>query len=313
MVTEQDLDFETPQHWPSLHEWRACAPPTDASALKRWIHFQYFPTQQDQRISLQIDRLLDRHVALNARWLAVSGESTIGKSEAITAILLRRAMTQAQTWYERDDEGALHVPYVYVVATSPSTLDLLGGICEFVGLPSEGKEHDLLKRLRKNLPRLGTILIVVDEAQMFRRKSSGASTVTDNLRNVLHLPVPFVFVGVELDNSALLRDWGVNNDTVRQLRRRHDMVAVQRLVGSSGVAEIKALVTAFGKRMRRIDGLGVTVLEDTKVLAQLAVATEGRPGSMLEALKSATVLAVNDGLDLGAEHVLQSLGEVDES
>ncbi len=309
-MVNQDLNFETPQHWVRLHEGRTCDPPKDSVALERWIHFQYVPTRQDAAIEEAIDRLLKRHVALNARWLAVDGESTIGKSEAITAILLRRAMAQPDRWYQRADTGALHVPYVYVVATSPSTLDLLRDICEFLGLPTEGKEHEVLKRLKKNLPRLGTRLIVVDEGQMFRRKSAGASTVTDNLRNLLHLSVPFVFVGVDLGASALLRDWGVNNDTARQLRRRHDMVSLQRLTGPQGVAQIKELVTAFGRRMRRVEGLRTTGLNDSTILAELAIRSEGRPGTMLETLKNAAVLAIHADGDISAQRLDASLPPV---
>lgn len=306
MVTPR-LDFEAPEHWASLHAERTGAPPSDLIALESWIHCQYVPTQQHIGLERGIDRLLARHVGRNARWLAVSGESTIGKSEAITAILLRRAMTHSRPWYQRGPGGALCVPYVYVVATSPSTLDLLKDICEFLGLPTEGKEHDLLKRLRTNLIRLDTRLIVVDEAQMFRRKSSGASTVTDNLRNLLHLPVPFVFVGVDLPASALLRDWGINNDTVRQLRRRHDFVSMQRLTGTSGVAQIKDFVTAFGRRMLRIDGVKVSGLSDPASLAELAIRSEGRPGTMLETLKNAAVLAVRGDGDLTAQRIDESL------
>jgi hypothetical protein len=306
-VVNPDLNFETPQHWVRLHEGRNCDPPTDSVALEHWIHLQYVPTRQDADIDEAIDRLLKRHVGLNARWLAVDGESTIGKSEAITAILLRRAMAHPDRWYQRGDTGALHVPYVYVVATSPSTLDLLRDICEFLGLPTEGKEHEVLKRLKKNLSRLGTILIVVDEAQMFRRKSAGASTVTDNLRNVLHLSVPFVFVGVDLGASALLRDWGVNNDTARQLRRRHDLVPLQRLTGPTGVAQIKEFVTAFGRQMLRVKGLRATGLSDPIILTELAIRSEGRPGTMLETLKNAAVLAIHADGDISTQHLNASL------
>lgn len=308
-MVSPDVDFGNPLAWPDIHAQHTGPPPVDPSALAAWIHLQYVPTRQDADLEEAVDALVRRHVGRNRRWLAVDGEATIGKSDAVTAVLLRRAMTGKRTWYRRTDTGSLYVPYVYVVATSPSTADLLRDVCAFLGLPTEGKEHDLLKRLRDNLPRLGTIVIVVDEAQMLRRKSAGASTVTDNLRNVVHLPVPFVFVGVDLGASALLRDWGANNDTVRQLRRRHDMLALKRLVGPSGVEQINTFVTAFGRRMSVIENFGLSGLAHPAMLAELAIRSEGRPGAMLEILKSAAVCAIHGDGDLSADRIDECLPE----
>lgn len=307
------IGFDDPHDWATVHRRRTGTPPNDQAALEHWIHTQYVPTQHERDLDQALDRLLSMHVGLTKRWLAVDGEATIGKSHTVTALCLRRAMQHPLAWYERTASGFLHVPYIYVEATSSSTRGLLRSVAEFCGIPGTGSEEDLLRRLKSTLPLLGTVAVIVDEAQMFRRKSAGASTVTDNLRSILKLPVAFVFVGINLGDSALLRDWGINNDTVRQLRRRHDMVPLTRLSGPSGVTEILRIVRAFGKRLLDIDGVSLTGLHDAEVLRQLAICGEGRPGTMLETLKHAAVLAVQADGDVSAERITECLPEPPES
>lgn len=142
------------------------------------------------------------------------------------------------------------------------------------------------------LPQLGTRLIVVDDAQMFRRRSENASRVTDGLRVALHLPVPFAFVGIDLHSSALLYRSTRNNDTARQLERRHLPVVLAPL-DRSETRPVMRLIADYKKRISQIPDLDTTAaFSDLTALAHVVGACEGRPGSLLSALKRATAEAI---------------------
>ncbi len=302
------LRFTRPRDWPAIHQSRTTPPPADPGDIVTWIHCQAAPTGQFAAISKALDGVLRSHCGTNERWLAISGEPHLGKTHAITSLLLRRAMNDKRGWFSRGKSGHLHVPYVYVTAAPDGQArGLLASIAEFCGIPSAGqKEQDLLALLDRLLPTLGTKAVVVDDANNYRRASANASRLTDGLRNVIHLPVPLVFVGVDLHRSALLLDPGRNNDTVQQLARRNTMLRLFALRGVGDEGEAKRFIVGMAKRLRLIDSLDLRGLQDAAALARLLALCEGRPGSVLETLQNAAVAAVTEDSVLSGDRLIDA-------
>src|SRR5580765_6561515 len=107
-------NFANPEVWPEVHAARLAEPPIDPLALARWIHLQTVTTGHMRALDEALARLRLRHLGHTERWLAVSGESDLGKSQAITTLMLREAMSSPEPWFARRRDGSLHVPFVYV-------------------------------------------------------------------------------------------------------------------------------------------------------------------------------------------------------
>ena len=302
--------FDHPAEWPALHRARTGPPPADPAALPQWIHLQHVPTQHGKALTGALDKVMRRHVGPTERWLGVSGEAHLGKTQTITAALLDLAMRSDVGWQQRRRSGYAYIPCVYVCAQpNHHVKGLLGAVATFCGIPwrTSDSEQALHERLTEVLPELGTRVIAVDDAQFYRRVSPTVSRTTDSLRNLLRLPAPIVFVGINLEGSALLWDPGMNNDTVRQLRRRHDFLPVGRLAGPSGVSEVRRMLAHFGRRMREIPDMTTPGLDDGKVVSALATCCEGRPGTILETLKHAATVAAGTDRVLSADVIREAL------
>ncbi|WP_185995569.1 AAA family ATPase [Nocardioides campestrisoli] len=298
------LSVADPATWMRLHHLQTSLPPDRAPALYEWIHAQHLPTAYERDLAAAFDKLTRQHLGTNETWLAVSGPSHLGKSTAITRVLLDRATAHPQPWRTRTKDGYLHTPCVYVEAGSKQEArGLLASVARFCALPDTGSEKELHQMLGRLLPAMGVELVVVDDAQMYRRVSDSASRLTDGLRTLLHLPVPFAFVGIDLDRSALLRDPGRNNDTAQQLRRRHIGLRLNP-IRTNDARTVVRLIASFVARMRAIEHLHLACLQDPRLQLRLVADLEGRPGSILNTLKRAAVegLADNDGI-VTADHV----------
>lgn len=309
------LLYAEPDQWATIHKLQGSPPPLDAHERNVWIHTQHIATPYEPSLGKALDKLMRHHVGTNECWLAVSGASHLGKSTAIAQLLLGKAMARADQWRTRTSEGYLHTPYVYVEVTSKEEArGLLASIARACGLPDSGTEKDLHKMLSSLLPLLGVRLIVVDDAQMLRRVSDVASRLTDGLRHLLHLPVPFVYVGIDLERSALLRDPGRNNDTVYQLQRRALQLRLTPISACGGEGQIVDLVRGYARQVRSVPELRTDCLRDPRLMAALAGKVEGRPGSLLNTLKRASIeaLALNDGV-ITADLVMDEASSVIES
>jgi hypothetical protein len=285
------LSFADPDHWQAIHNLRTMTPPTTSVDLYSWIHAQHVATHYEAQIEGALDKVMRQHTGTNECWLAISGPSHLGKSTAITQVLLARAMKDAHLWRQRNHDSFLQTPYVYVEAASKQEArGLLAAIARVCSLPDAGSEKDLHQMLSHVLPSLGVRLIVVDDAQMYRRVSDNASRLTDGIRNLLHLPVPLVFVGIDLESSALLRDPGRNNDTVLQLQRRRIQINLSPLRAGEERVAFEA-ITRLDRRMRHVPGLKPQYL-DHHLLRDLLLHLDGRLGSILNTLKRACVEAI---------------------
>lgn len=291
--------YDRLDQWLDFHQFRTGPPPADLNDLCTWIHALHIPGPFEPAIANGFDRVMRHHTGGNECWLGITGPAHLGKTRAVTSILMHRALAEPDRWRTRNPRGYLWTPYVYVEAASnQEARGLLASIARACGLPDEGNEKDLHQMLSALLPELGVRLIAVDDAQMFRRRSDNASRVTDGLRTLLHLPVPFAFVGVDLHSSALLYRSTRNNDTALQLERRHMPLALQPMPSDQPADAIR-LIRGFKHRLSAIDDLDLSpALRDPNVLSFAVGACEGRPGSLLNALKRAAIeaLVLNDGV-----------------
>ena len=292
------FSYSQVDQWREFHAFRNGPPPSGDDHLYAWIHALHVSGPFEAKIGAGFDRVQRQHTGSNEAWLGISGPAHLGKTRAVTNVLMTRALAEPDRWRTRSKGGGLHTPYLYVEAASnQEARGLLASIARGCGLPDQGSEKDLHGMLTAVLPQLGTRLIVVDDAQMFRRRSENASRVTDGLRVALHLPVPFVFVGIDLHSSALLYRSTRNNDTARQLERRH-IPLVLRALDRSETRPAMRLIAEYKKKVIQIAGLDATAaFSDLAALAHVVGACEGRPGSLLSALKRATTeaLATNAG------------------
>ncbi|HTW16165.1 MAG TPA: AAA family ATPase [Nocardioides sp.] len=262
----------------------------------------------EDQIAVAIDRLLRQHTGTNRRWLAIEGPSLLGKSSAITAVLLDRAMAHPQ-WRTQSPEGRQQTPYIYLASqTNQTSKAYLVAIARACGLPADGDEHRLHNRLSELLLAHGVELIVVDDGHFCRRISDQASRLSDGLRALLDLPVPIVVVGIDLSRSAWLRDPGRNNDSAQQLRRRANRLVLLPLHRDRGPKPAD-LFAALLRHLQRIEGFHAPGL-NPETMFWLTTRLEGLTGSMLEAVKTAAVEAIWDnGRALTKDHLYAAVGD----
>lgn len=299
------LSFEDPSHWRDIDALRRQPPPTNQGELANWIHYQSVGTPHSAEIKRRIDWLRSQHGGGSQPWVAISGEAHLGKTNAITRVLLENALKAELSWMAYQDNDFQYLPYVFVTAgPQGEALALMRSIAHFCGLPSTGKNtQDLHRTLSTVLPSLGTEVVVIDDAHFLRRVGASASRVTDGLRNLLHLPVAFVFVGVDLHRSALLRDPGRNNDSVRQLQRRAHGVVLSPLDRPQDATALKRAISTLAARLSEVKELGLDGIHDPVSLRALVQAYDYRPGSILEALKRSAVEALSDDGVISAERL----------
>lgn len=294
--------------WRAIHRLRTAAPPEqDGPEMEAWIHTLHVPVYESQ-IATAVDRLVRQHTGTNRRWLAIDGPSHLGKSSAITALLLARAMAHPH-WRTRSPEGRLQTPFIYLASqTNQTSKAYLVAMARACGLPADGDEPRLHYRLSELLPVHGVQLIVIDDGHFCRRTSDHASRLSDGLRALLDLPVPIAVVGIDMDRSAWLRDPGRNNDSAQQLRRRANRLVLRPLRRDSGPRPA-ALLAALLRNLLRIDGFQAPGL-NAQTMFWLTTRLDGSTGSILEAVKSAAVEAISDnGRVLTKDHLHAAVGD----
>lgn len=303
----QSIRFTDHESWTAIHRLRNAAPPEHAgSAMEAWIHTLHVPVYEVQ-IAAAVNQLLRQHTGTNRRWLAIEGPSHLGKSSAVTALLLRWAMDHPQ-WRTRSPQGRLQTPFIYLASqTNQTSKAYLVAIARACGLPADGDEPRLHLRLSELLLAHGVLVIVIDDGHFCRRTSDHASRLSDGLRALLDLPVPIVVVGIDIDRSAWLRDPGRNNDSAQQLRRRANRVVLRPLQRDAGPRPAD-LFADLSRSLHRIEGFQAPGLTP-ETMFWLTSRLEGSTGSILETVKSAAVEAICDNKRvLTRDHIYAAVG-----
>lgn len=300
--------FTDHDSWGHIHRMRTQPPPTAAGpGLEAWIHSLHVEVYEPL-IAAAVDQLIRQHTGTNRRWLTIEGPSHLGKSSAVTSLLLERAMPDLH-WRTRNAEGRLQTPYLYLASqTNQTSKAYLVAMARACGLPADGDEPRLHFRLSELLVAHGVRLIVIDDGHFCRRTSDHASRLSDGLRALLDLPVPIVVVGIDMDRSAWLRDPGRNNDSAQQLRRRANRLVLKPLRREDGPRPAD-LFAALGRQLRQIEGFQAPGLT-AESMFWLTARLEGSTGSILEAVKSAAVEAIWDNNRvLTEDHLRGVVGE----
>lgn len=302
------VSFADPSHWIYVHRVRSSLPPLDGAELVDWIHLQHVHGLYDRLIGQGLDRVIRTHRGTSEAWMGVSGPPHLGKTDAVTSVLLERSMA-AGRFGTKQATGHRHVPYVFVEASSnPTAKSVLSAVANFLGHDHRGDEEQLVRRLRPLWGPVGVQAVVIDEGQNFRRASAAATKTTDGLRRLTHLPVPVVFCGLDLDSSALLRTFHIRNDSVDQLRDRSQRVALKPMLDADGVAAIAEMLKLLGERLALIDRFRVPGLRDRTVVKDLIKSFDGRPGAILETVKEAASDVVNTDRILTADRLREAVG-----
>lgn len=276
----------------------------DAVQLGRWIRsIGPIETSDIQAIETDMRLLLDHNAtSVNAgrRWIAVNGPSLVGKTQSTTAAMLR---VHDDLLKHHHDPGqgirAEHIPVIFVSDAGASWPTLLRAIATFAGIPvvrsSPGSE--ILRQLRIVLPRLGTRMIVVDDAHMLRRVGA-ARDLTDNLKiTVDALPVSFVFAGAGLEHSALLKRTDRSEDEYSAAVQLAGRMHRRELVAFSDTDKVQMRawhrrIGALISRLELIEGLDSTELRSSTFAGNLFHMSGGRTGMSLELLKDAVIAAI---------------------
>lgn len=301
-----------------------CGLDGDVRALARWVAgIGPIPTSDIRDAYAEVIRMLDHNAGAtydDARWVAIDGPSHAGKTYTIIAVMLRindDLLSQA-TLSRVEGELVEHIPVIYVGDQGASSRGLVGSIAAAAGLfaTRSESEADILRRLRMRLPRLGCILIVVDEAHMLRRVGAGRD-LTDNLRRILSLPVSFVFTGAGLRDSALYRRTDITRvpnpeknmgrstntndgllehpeEAAMQLRNRMKAIRIRAFDGS-----VQKDVDAWSSRMHKlvtqidqISGFDASEILTADFATQLFNFTQGRTGSSFLLIKDVCEAAI---------------------
>lgn len=295
--------------WPLLRRRDSeDAPPCgidgDNVRLARWVSsIGPIETSDIQAIERDMRLLLEHNAsAVNAsrRWLAINGASLIGKTQATTAAMLR--VHDSLLGHSHEPGKGLraeHIPVIYISDVGAKWPSLLRSIADFAGIPvtRSSSGADTLRQLRTVLPRLGTRMIVVDDAHMLRRVGA-ARDLTDNLKMTLDaLPVSFVFAGAGLEYSALLKRTDRSEDEYSaavQLAGRMYRYNLETF-SDTDKPQMRAWHRRIGKLIKRlelIDGLDSTELRDSTFIANLFHLSGGRTGMSLDLLKDTTIAAI---------------------
>lgn len=304
------VNIENDAAWDALDQLSArrepFTPRDDPSEVVAWVQSVYVATSRDSELHEAIHLTLRRSGSTKRHWLGVDGAANSGKSEMLIrfALAYRKQSSRPDT----DATGYRHVPVIYVQADSGQQgAGLLRTIADAAGIPRQGNEDEVRRRLIHVLPLLGTVLVIVDDAHMLRRSSHRATKLTDSLRATLRIPVAFVFAGAGLHSSALLRVGGpVGYESTEQLYSRHTMLSLRPLTLSADRDFLRRLIGDYLKTLAcTLPHLDTPFRSDNAVLAKLVDATGGRVGSLMGLLKDGTVEALHRGTPLTSDLLLQ--------
>jgi hypothetical protein len=304
------LNIENRGDWEAYQ--RACerdrpfSPDDDPHSVQVAIHAIYVRTSRDDRLEQAVRTTMRRNSGTKRHWLAVDGPANLGKTESL--LRFSTELDSERRRHSRSSPTFALVPVIIVQADSGHQgAGLLRAIASFAGIPTNGNEDELRRRLTQVLPRLGTELIVVDDAHMLRRASTRATRLPDSLRANLRLPVTFIFAGAGLDSSALLRPGGgPGYESTEQLRRRHSFLALAPLVLPRDEQIYRTLLGEFLRSVHSlVPHVEMPFHRDPRCLRELMRLTGGHLGAFMGALKDATVEAVWETVPVTSELVLR--------
>ena len=279
--------------------------PTDTGAVISWIT-KLSPIETsdihniEQAMRAQIDRNQSR-LPGSRQILTIDGDAALGKTVSVITAMLRIHDDLLQSPPTPLPHATIdHYPVVYLSDVGASFPTLLKRIATFTSYTCYRKAtaDDLLHSLPTFLSRIGTQLIVIDDAHMLRRVGASRD-LTDNLKRLVDaLPASFVFVGAGLKKSSLYRS-AENTDeysAAEQLKRRIKEVTLTPL-GTSAASNKAWLrrIDRITNEISAIDGYDWQVLRDPDFLRELHHASAGSTGIAYELIKETLCRALRAG------------------
>lgn len=293
------LSVSTIDDWIYLNSVRKLALPIPEHPLLQdlWVRCIYVPTRRDKDLLKAISVARQRSGGTQRRWLGIDGHTDLGKTDLVINMAIEATNLEGGQVHYRDNHR-IHLPVLFVESDPKMDGDkLLKAICRFAHLPTDGDLSELGRRLKQELPRMGTVLIVIDDAHMLRRTSRTATALPDALRILLRLPVNFVYVGAGLENSALLKGGvGSGYESAKQVRTRSTRWDITALRKTADDDIYDDMVRKFaGKVKSGIPGMKFSGLHRPTVRTKIFTQCDGQHAKIYCLLKDATMHAINHG------------------
>lgn len=279
-----------------------------------WLSALHIPTEIDRSLDHSIRRTIGQTHGNERATLVVDGPGHLGKSWSVLNWAIRNSGVGAGGVPARRD-GYRSVRVGFIEAESGTKVPgLMASMCAFAGLVDTGNERRLRSRLDEHLPRLGTSVVIVDDAHMLKRKSRQATEVVDGLRAMLRLRTTFVFVMTDTRYAALshmVDDDMVSDASDAQIRARRLDLRLRPWRFPEDQHACRDAIKHFVGRARSVfPELSASGLKDRGTLNALVERSGGKPGQLFSALKSATGDALCSGSnDLSSDSIRRRVEE----
>lgn len=162
----------------------------------------------------------------------VDAKAGLGKTTAVLQFARSYHREQIELYSALTQEGNLRLPVAIVSLPGSVTIKGLNRLlCNFYGVPSRtGNTDDLRDRVLDAVLTCRTKVIVIDDIHFLNMNRHDHREVINHLKHLSStLPVVFVFVGVGIDRSGLLREGLVHeSEEQAQVARRWTRLSIDR-------------------------------------------------------------------------------------
>lgn len=232
---------------------------------------------------------LNRRQVSARRGMILSGASGTGKTTALTQL----GRTHERAVRKREPGLPHRLPVVYVTVPPAATARMLAvEFARFYGLEFSGRANlpDIVNAVCTTATRTGVTLVLVDEIHNISLATRTGAEVSDQLKYFAErLPATFVYAGIEVEAQGLFA--GVRG---RQIAGRFTLVnsapfaygtTEQRTAWQSLISTLESML-----RLHQHTGGTLVALDE-----YLYRRTGGMIGSLSQLVRSAAILAIEDG------------------
>lgn len=275
---------------------------TDADAVISWItRLGPIETSEIHSIETAMRAQIERNKSRlpgSRQILAIDGDAALGKTISVITAMLRIYDDLLASVPEPAPQLTIdYHPVVYLSDVGGSFTTLVKRIATFTSYETYKNvtADDLLHNLPAYLGRIGTQLIVIDDAHMLRRVGASRGLTDDLKRLIDALPVSFVFVGAGLKKSSLYKSSATADEysAAEQLKRRIREITLEPLATTPSQHKVwLGRISRLSTEIETIDGYDWTVLRDRDFLRELHHASEGSTGVAFELIKDALTRAL---------------------
>lgn len=281
---------------------RARPTPEDLLAISAYNYaVGPFATADTVKIEAAIDKVqrANRSSPLNGqRCVLVTGRSMDGKTSGMASVALKQSAELWQQPHPGDDRNA-HIPWSYVeVSSTLGAAGLIRSVAATLGIPLPKAGADVLPQLRRVMPEVGAVGLIIDDVHKISgAKSSDSMKFADTLKALITgLPVTIVMAGVDLLDVPALRGG------------RGDQVLLRSTVVKTGDWPTPRAASRDNPWLRLLATLrqllviphpkGTEAFREPDFVRALIEGSFGRPGLAIDWIKDAADRAVREGKPL---------------